>query len=64
MTYGIHFVGKGDSWFCGFSKEGNACFDGESKATHFSTEEDAQSALLKLPECVIKWFQVEAMATE
>lgn len=62
VTYGIHLVGKGDSWFCGFSKEGNSCFDSRPKATLFATEEDAQSALIKVPECVRKWFQVEAIA--
>lgn len=62
MTYGIHFVGKGDSWFCGFSQEGNSCFDGRPKATRFSTEEDAKAALLRVPECVRKWFQVEPIA--
>lgn len=59
VTFGIHFVGRGDSWFVGVNADRRACFHGRAQAKRFGSEAEATETMAEIPECVRKWFRVE-----
>ena len=64
MTFGIHFVGRGNSWFTGVNADRRACFHGQAQANRFESEAEAIEAMTEIPECIRKWFRVEEMSSE